>query len=44
MTALSLEKVKQMLPESRDVISDWLDFNKGHSISELDVFEKLARK
>ena len=36
--------VEELLDESKDVMSEWLDFQYGHTVNQLAVFEKLAKK
>ena len=32
------------MKQAKDVLSEWLDHNKGHLVTELDVFSKLAKR
>lgn len=38
------QKNEELMKLARDVLSEWLDHSKGHSITELDVFSKLAKR
>ncbi|KAI1715685.1 tRNA synthetases class I (C) catalytic domain-containing protein [Ditylenchus destructor] len=43
-TAFIRQKAEDILLNSRDILSEWLDNEKGSSINELSIFSKLARR
>lgn len=41
---ISENSKNELLDAAKDVLSDWLDSVHGHSVSDLAVFDRLAKK